>query len=163
MVKNNFPKLASHLSFPRRASLPCRSGPCPRGMQIISHIIANNVAGTARSYTLTHMQPLILLTILTILTGCARFQARPLNPADSATRLEARTLTSAGLREFIDGVDSHKNAWPPPAWDLDKLTLAAMHYHPDLALAPPRRKRRTRQPLPPRNAPTRTSPSRQPG
>jgi len=30
----------------------CRSGPCPRGVQVSVHIIANNnVAGTARSYT----------------------------------------------------------------------------------------------------------------
>lgn len=83
-----------------------------------------------------------LLSILTLFaflslspTGCARFQDRPLNPADSAVRIEARTLSSPALREFIKSVVGHTAAWPFKAWDIDRLTLAAIYYHPDLALA----------------------------
>ena len=84
---------------------------------------------------LIRMQPRLLLTFLTMLTGCAQFHERPLNPVDSVMRLEARTLDSAGLRHFIHTVGRPINAWSLAAWDLDKLTLAAMYYHPDLAIA----------------------------
>ena len=83
-----------------------------------------------------------LLSILTLFTflslyliGCARFQDRPLNPADSAVRIEARNLSSPALREFIKSVVGHTAAWPFKTWDIDRLTLAAIYYHPDLALA----------------------------
>ena len=83
---------------------------------------------------LSYILTLFVLLSLT-LTGCARFEDHPLNPADSATRIEARTLSSAGLRDFIDSVVANKTGQPPKAWDIDRLTLAAIYYHPDLALA----------------------------
>jgi len=85
------------------------------------------------------MQRIVHLTLFTLLslslTGCAHFEDHPLNPADSATRIEARTLSSAGLRDFINSVLTNKTGWPPKTWDIDRLTLAAIYYHPDLALA----------------------------
>jgi cobalt-zinc-cadmium efflux system outer membrane protein len=80
---------------------------------------------------------LILFTFLSLsVTGCARFQDRPLSPADSAVRIEARTLSSPALREFIESVvGRHAAVWPFKTWDIDRLTLAAIYYHPDLALA----------------------------
>jgi outer membrane protein TolC len=78
----------------------------------------------------------VLITFLTLsVTGCARFQDRPLDPADSAAHIEARTLSNAGLRGFIESAVRHGTVWPPKAWDIDRLTLAAIYYHPDLALA----------------------------
>lgn len=70
-----------------------------------------------------------------ILNGCARFQDRPLNPAASATHLETRHLSDAGLRDFIQSASGQRPEWPPKAWDIDRLTLATIYYHPDLALA----------------------------
>ena len=87
------------------------------------------------------MQRLLsILTLFTFLslsvTGCARFQDRPLNPAESAARIEARTLSSPVLREFIESVVGRRiAAWHLKSWDIDRLTLAAIYYHPDLALA----------------------------
>ena len=85
------------------------------------------------------MQRLIHLTLFILLsltlTGCARFQDQPLNPADSATRIEARTLSSAGLLDFINSVGANKTRQLPKVWDIDRLTLAAIYYHPDLAVA----------------------------
>lgn len=85
------------------------------------------------------MQRLFHLTLFTFLSllasGCARFQDRPLNPAESAVSIEARTLSSHALREFIESVIGHRAAWLFKAWDIDRLTLAAIYYHPDLALA----------------------------
>lgn len=78
----------------------------------------------------------ILFVLLSLmLNACARFQDQPLNPADVATRIETRSLSSAGLRDFIDSVTANKTRQVPKAWDIDRLTLAAIYYHPDLALA----------------------------
>lgn len=77
------------------------------------------------------MHLFIRLTIITMLTACAHFQDRPLNPAASVTQLAARNLNSSELRRFIDSAKVAKTS----AWNLDKLTLAALFYHPDMALA----------------------------
>ncbi|MDD2722645.1 MAG: TolC family protein [Methylovulum sp.] len=77
------------------------------------------------------MHPLIRLTLLAMLSSCAHYQERPLNASASATRIEARSLNNSELQQFIDSSNSPKNR----AWNLDKLTLAALFYHPDLALA----------------------------
>jgi outer membrane protein TolC len=85
------------------------------------------------------MQRFIHLTLFTLLsltlTDCARFQNYPLNPADSVARIETRSLSSAGLRDFIHSVLAPKTEQSAKAWDIDRLTLAAIYYHPDLALA----------------------------
>lgn len=77
------------------------------------------------------MHLFIRLTIITMLTACAHFQERPLNPAASVTQLAARNLNSSELRRFIDSAKITKTS----TWNLDKLTLAALFYHPDMALA----------------------------
>ncbi len=83
-----------------------------------------------------HILHLTLFTFLSLtLTGCAHFEDHPLHPADSATRIEARALSSTGLRDFIDSVVANKTGSPPKAWDIDRLTLAAIYYHPDLTVA----------------------------
>jgi outer membrane protein TolC len=74
----------------------------------------------------------IIITLLPLLiSGCADFQDRPLNPVTSAARIEARTLSNAELQKFIIRIVGHKNK----SWDMDSLTLAAIYYHPDVALA----------------------------
>ena len=76
-----------------------------------------------------------MLFLILSITGCASFQDRPLDPAESAAHIESRTLSSSALRNFIESVVGHATVWPPKAWDVDRLTLAAIYYHPDLALA----------------------------
>lgn len=76
-----------------------------------------------------------MIIVSLALNGCARFEDHPLNPADSASHIEARTLSSAGLRDFINSVGANKTGQPPKVWDIDRLTLAAIYYHPDLAVA----------------------------
>lgn len=70
-----------------------------------------------------------------LLIGCAQFQDRPLKSDDSVVRLESRTLTNTGLREFILAALGQDTVWPINSWDIDRLTLAAIYYHPDLAVA----------------------------
>ena len=79
---------------------------------------------------------LIICSLLSLsLIGCIQFQDRPLDPADSAFQIETRTLSSEGLREFIENTTGRETSWPFQARDVDQLTLAAMYYHPDMALA----------------------------
>lgn len=79
---------------------------------------------------------LIICSLLSLsLIGCIQFQDRPLDPADSAFQIETRTLSSEGLREFIENTTGRETSWPFQAWDVDQLTLAGMYYHPDLTLA----------------------------
>jgi cobalt-zinc-cadmium efflux system outer membrane protein len=47
---------------------------------------------------------------------------------------EARRLTSPELRDFLLQNEQAKD-WPPAAWDLKSLTLAAWYYHPDMDVA----------------------------
>lgn len=71
-----------------------------------------------------------------LLAGCARYQSEPISPAVQAAALDARTLSDPRLREFVSvgaalvGVRTAKISW-----DLSRLTLAAVYYHPDLDIA----------------------------
>ncbi|MDD5272474.1 MAG: TolC family protein [Methylovulum sp.] len=76
------------------------------------------------------MRTLKKVLFLTLLTGCAHFQDRPLEPHVSASRLQARSLNGGELRQFLDATHISKQA----PWNLDTLTLAAWFYHPDMAL-----------------------------
>ena len=70
------------------------------------------------------------------LAGCARFEPRPLSPQASAARFEARSFADPGLGNYLAAhLPRAAPAWPPHAWDVDLLTLAALYYHPDLAVA----------------------------
>ena len=70
------------------------------------------------------------------LTACApvvRYHPEPIAPAATAERLESRTLDGPGLRQFMEMNLGHKmSAWPPHAWGLKDLTLAAYYYNPQI-------------------------------
>ena len=69
-----------------------------------------------------------------ILAGCVHYQPRPISAPAALTALESRTLDAADLGRFL--VANHEvAAWPPPAWDLQTLTLVSFYYHPDLEVA----------------------------
>ena len=87
----------------------------------------------ARIFSWKFFLPAIALLVL---TGCVRFQSRPLAPEKSAAQLESRRLDDAGLKKFFDKNSGHAPAgWPLDKWDLNALTLAAFYFHPDLAVA----------------------------
>ncbi|MGH9470033.1 MAG: TolC family protein, partial [Terriglobia bacterium] len=73
-----------------------------------------------------------------MMAGCApvqRYRALPLSPAQTASSLEARTLVDPGLAPFIEKSLGRVIAWPPKAWDLRLLTLAAFYFNPQLETA----------------------------
>jgi len=76
-----------------------------------------------------------VLTILGV-AGCATYHPAPLAPVHSEQEYRMRTLTDPGLRQFAkSNLGSSLRKWPPPKWDLSRLTLVAFYYHPDLDVA----------------------------
>jgi outer membrane protein, heavy metal efflux system len=69
-------------------------------------------------------------------TGCVGFEPLPLAPQQTAAGLENRSLADPLLNAFVD---ANSAAGPSTgqraAWDLDRLTLAAFYYHPELDVA----------------------------
>lgn len=76
--------------------------------------------------------PLSLLVLA--LNGCAEFHDRPVQPEASKIRLEARSFASNELQTFIQTLLGKTTVWPFKSWNIDQLTLAAIYYHPDMAL-----------------------------
>jgi len=77
----------------------------------------------------------VLLWVVAAVTGCAHYQPRPLAPEKSAAQFDARRLDDPGLKVFLSQNGSAPAVWPLPRWDLNSLTLAALYFHPDLAVA----------------------------
>jgi cobalt-zinc-cadmium efflux system outer membrane protein len=70
------------------------------------------------------------------LAGCARFEARPLAPQQTAAEFEARTLDAPELKAFMEkNLKPQVIRWPPQEWDLHTLTWVAIFYHPSLDVA----------------------------
>src|SRR5581483_11632515 len=60
----------------------------------------------------------------------------PISAAENAQSLDSRTLDNSRLQKFIAAeLGSAGKEDPPPTWDLSTLTLAAIYYHPDIAIA----------------------------
>jgi len=71
-----------------------------------------------------------------LLGGCVHYQARPIDAGHGAEALTARRLDDDGLRQFaLASARDPPAVWPPPAWDLTSLTLAAFYFQPRLAVA----------------------------
>lgn len=70
---------------------------------------------------------MVLLPVL--LTGCARYTARPVSPAANAMALSARRLNDPKLLRFLSAMGH-----PAPRWGIDTLTLVAVYERPDLRI-----------------------------
>lgn len=76
------------------------------------------------------------IAALGLAAGCVRFQPAPLSPDRTADQLEARSLTNAALRAFLErNLQREIVPWPPRAWGFETLTLVAFYYHPSLEVA----------------------------
>ncbi|MCU0889888.1 MAG: TolC family protein, partial [Rubritepida sp.] len=73
---------------------------------------------------------------LLLAAGCARvqYQPRPLDAARSADAYSARTLEDTGLRDYL-ATHGAADPWPRASWDLAALSLAAVYWHPEVAVA----------------------------
>ena len=74
--------------------------------------------------------------ISALLASCATYKPEPISPAANAAALESRSLDDPRLQQFVQlGLALNADPDPGPAWDLSKLTLAALYFHPDLDVA----------------------------
>ena len=79
---------------------------------------------------------IIICLLMSCLSGCASYVAKPLSPSQTASFIEARTLDNPGIKRFLEENQKHEIApWPPRSWDFSTLTLVALYYHPDLGMA----------------------------
>src|SRR3974390_3132777 len=67
-----------------------------------------------------------LLAMFLLLAGCARFHPQPISPEKSAAAFDARSLTNAELRAFLE-TNHITGDWPRHSWDLNALTFVAFY------------------------------------
>ena len=89
--------------------------------------------GIIRSWTL-NVECWMFSAVLTLAAGCTTYRPQPVSPEKTAAAFDARSLTNAGLRAFLETNHVTGN-WPRQSWDLNALTLAAFYYQPALAEA----------------------------
>ena len=83
---------------------------------------------------LTVARSLALVAAMAAIAACVGYHPRPIAPAKAMESLEARRLDSPELGRFLVA-NKEVAVWPPAAWDLKSLTLAALYYHPDMDIA----------------------------
>ena len=77
---------------------------------------------------------IVLVTVA--FAGCARFEPRPIAPADTAARFEQRSLDNPALKSFLEAnIHRELNGGSGQPWNLELLTLAAFYYQPSLDVA----------------------------
>lgn len=83
------------------------------------------------------MRKLAVCAFAFAMTGCTvqRYRAVPVTPAQTAAKLESRTLAGKGLSQFMTTALGPQAVWPPKQWDFRLLTLAAFYFNPALAVA----------------------------
>ncbi len=92
--------------------------------------------GNKRAATSAAGRLAAVVVVLSLLAGCAHYQAQPLSVQSTYRQLQARSLDDPGLRAFLEQHLSRRLApWPPGSWDLELLTGAAFYYQPGLTLA----------------------------
>jgi outer membrane protein TolC len=70
------------------------------------------------------------------LDGCATYQPEPLEPAKVAQQFDSRSMSNAGLCQYLKAnPDTKLCSCPPPQWNLAALTLVGFYYSPDIAVA----------------------------
>ena len=76
------------------------------------------------------------MCLLTTLSGCAHYQAAPVDLQTAAARFSAHRLTEAGLREQVAHILPQAPAeWPPREWDRATLLAVALTQNLPLAVA----------------------------
>ena len=75
----------------------------------------------------------LALLALAVVPACTRYHPEPLSPEAAYAALDARTLDDPRLQRLISDLLPERAASEP--WDLSSLTLAALYYHPTIAVA----------------------------
>jgi len=89
-------------------------------------------------FTLRPVAPrgLIFAGCMTLaIAGCTNYKPQPIAAAYTASRLEGRSLDDPRLNMFITAALGARGSETKSTWDLARLTLAALYFHPDLDVA----------------------------
>ena len=80
--------------------------------------------------------------VFACVAGCARetYRPMPLDPEAAQSAYQAHTLDGTDVREALRAQGGDVAQWPPVAWSLPALTVVAVHFHPEIALARARAK-----------------------
>jgi outer membrane protein, heavy metal efflux system len=70
-----------------------------------------------------------------LLCGCVTYHPNPLDPGAVTRAIETRSLDDPGLLAFIRAAQPAVAEAAAPRWDLTRLTLAAVYFHPNLDIA----------------------------
>jgi cobalt-zinc-cadmium efflux system outer membrane protein len=94
------------------------------------------LAGRSPLYSIRPLALPIPALGLMLLVSCVHYHAQPIDPSLTVQALGARRLDDPGLGTFVQAnAEPRPETWPPQAWDLRALTLAAFYFHPDLDVA----------------------------
>jgi outer membrane protein, heavy metal efflux system len=78
----------------------------------------------------------LCLLATSFLTGCAKYQARPLQPPDLERQYHERSLADAALHKYVEtNAGGAPTAWPPQSLDLRTLALIGYYYSAPLDVA----------------------------
>src|SRR5262249_2244629 len=73
---------------------------------------------------------------VSLLTGCASYHPRPLQPPDLERAYHARSFGDPALQQYVEAnVGTTQTAWPPRSVDLKTLTLIGYYYSASLDVA----------------------------
>ena len=109
--------------------MPPDRGSMPMGVSMYTALSLARPS-VARRYTAA------LLVLTSALGGCFQsYIAKPLPSEDAATAFAQRSLEDPGLRAFMTAHGVAEAPWPPTQWRLRELTLLALYYRHDVALA----------------------------
>jgi cobalt-zinc-cadmium efflux system outer membrane protein len=73
--------------------------------------------------------------LVAVLVACSTPAPEPVDSAQSLNDLQARSLQDPRLQRFISTARAHEPSQSRADWDLARLTLAALYFHPDLSIA----------------------------
>lgn len=76
----------------------------------------------------------VLALAAMLAAGCATYRPRPIAPARSLERFEARRLDAPEVGAYLQARNG-VTQWPPAHWDLHTMTLVALFYSPELDVA----------------------------
>lgn len=74
------------------------------------------------------LAPLAILSLL--VASCTHYQPRALSAGEALSEFSSRSLSDPGLRKFLAGQKAAGGSW-----DVNRLSLVAAYFHPDVALA----------------------------
>lgn len=84
--------------------------------------------------TLDAMRHLLLACPLLIAACGIPYQAKPIQQQHNVENIQASAPSQTGFREFVQSQYPQVD-WPIESWDIDKLTLSALYFHPALKVA----------------------------